>query len=92
MFETLRQERATRATEWEMTMMLVGTFMGVKSEAYAPTIASMKRQLEKRLSGQAYSAAFVRDALIAKRRELNRDREMLDKLSKLSAGAQHERG
>lgn len=83
MFETLRRERSTYAAEWEMTMMLTASFMGVKSDAYAPGIAGMKHQLEKRLSGQAYSASFVRGALRAKKKELTRDRDLLDRLSAL---------
>jgi len=83
MFETLRRERATYATEWEITMMLTASFMGVKSDSYAPGIAIMKNELEKRLSGQAYSASFVRNALLAKKKELSRDRNLLDRLNTL---------
>jgi hypothetical protein len=83
MFEALRRERSTQATEWEVTMMLMGTFMGVKSDAYMPIIASMKKQLEKRYSGQAFSASFVREALMAKRDEINRDRGLLKRLDSL---------
>jgi hypothetical protein len=61
----------------------MGSFMGVKSDSYAPTLAAMKMQLEKRMSGQAYSAIFVRGALLAKREELDRDSNVLDRLDKL---------
>lgn len=64
-------------------MMLLGSFMGVKSDAYAPALESMKKQLEKRITGQAYSAKFVKNALLAKREELNRDRNLLDRLNTL---------
>jgi hypothetical protein len=83
MFESLRREQATRVAEWEMTMMLTGAFMGVKSEAYMPIITPMKQHLAKRLNGRAYSATFVREALISKRDELNRERNLLNRLDKL---------
>ena len=83
MFEILQRERATEATKWEISMMVIGTYMGVKTEAATPIITSMKRQLEKRLNGKAYFARFVRDALIAKKEELNRDQDLLDRLAKM---------
>lgn len=83
MFEVLRRERSTQAAQWEMTMALIGSFLGVKRETYTPALEAMKSQLEKRLNGQAYSATYVRKALIARKEELDHDRIMLERLKEL---------
>ena len=83
MFETLRRERVTQVAQWEMTMKLMASGLGVRSESLAPTLARMKDQLERQLNGKAYSASFVKGTLEEKRAEIYKERKLLERLSNL---------
>ena len=83
MLDVFKRERWNNAYIWEQSMTLLGSVLGAKPEALIGIVSKTKRTMLQRLFYTYYGAGSLIDDLKSKRKALQTDQGMFDRLDSM---------